>query len=200
MEIHTIAEEPVPAKPPLRTLNETCSLDCRQTLALSEWRRLSENGRPPKRTGFRPERIKAALPVSTLLGVDQSGRRISFHHRIEGTMAQIAFGEHDRQPFDYFFAPDHYAQSFPEFHDAVRYGHVTLTNVAASTIQGAPFDFTRLLLPFCGQNDEVTRILVVYGFDTKRLLNLCAPLRMRRTATTTRIRRAERSYLRLKTA
>ncbi len=188
------------SRQPIQAARPTSALDARQTLALAEWRRLSTDGIAPLRANFRPERIKDALPVSALLGVERDEERISFRQRIEGKMVQIAFGESGGESFDEVFAPEHLTQSLPEFNDAVRYGRVTLTNVSAHTAGGAPFNFTRLLLPFRDEHNRVTRVLAVYGFDTDRLTNLRSPLRMKRFAAATGMKRAERAYLRLKTA
>ncbi len=185
---------------PMPAARQASALDARQTLALTEWRRLSADDIAPLRTDFRPERIKAALPVSAFLGVEHDGGRISFRQRIEGKMVQIAFGESGGESFNEGFAPEHLSESLPEFNDAVRYGRVTLTNVSAHTAGGAPFNFTRLLLPFRDKHNRVTRVLAVYGFDTDRLTNLRSPLRMKRFAAATGMKRAERAYLRLKTA
>jgi len=200
MDRNIIAGSTKRATQSVRPAQPKNSLDHRQNLALTEWRRLSVNGGPPRRASFRPERIRSALPVSTLLGVERDGESISFRHRIEGKMVHIAFGENRGESFDEFFAPEHLAQSLPEFNDAVLDGRVTLTSVSAHTAGGAPFNFTRLLLPFRGQHNHVTRVLAVYGFDTDRLINLRAPLRMAHFAAATGMKRAERAYLRLKTA
>jgi len=200
MENNSIAGSTTRPRPPVRPVQQANSLDKRQNLALTEWRRLSTEGMPPLRSTFRPERIKMALPVSSLLGVEREGERISFRHRIEGKMVQIAFGENRGETFDEFFAPEHLAQSLPEFNDAVLDGRVTLTSVSARTASGAPFNFTRLLLPFRGRQNHVTRVLAVYGLDTDRLINLRSPLRMAHFAAATGMKRAERAYLRLKTA
>lgn len=188
------SQQPMPAARPAN------ALDARQNLALTEWRRLSTDGMVPLRADFRPERIKAALPVSALLGVEREGESISFRQRIEGKMVQIAFGDSGGESFDEVFAPEHLSESLPEFNDAVRYGRVTLTNVSAHTAGGAPFNFTRLLLPFRDPQNRVTRVLAVYGLDTDRLTNLRSPLRMNNYAAATGMKRAERAYLRLKTA
>lgn len=179
---------------------QPASLDARQDLALSEWRRLSAKGQPPRRSDFRPERITRALPVSTLIGVERNDGRVSFCQRIEGKMARIAFGEHGKSSFDESFAPEHLAQALPAFNEAVRDGRVTLTRVAAHTAGGAPFNFTRLLLPFSDGNNQIVRVLAVYGFDVDRLANLRSPLRMATTPAVAGMQPAEQAYLRLRTA
>jgi hypothetical protein len=180
--------------------SQPASLDPRQDLALSEWRRLSKNGQPPRRADFRPERITRALPVSTLIGVERDGGTVSFCQRIEGKMTRIAFGEHGKKSFDERVAPDHLAQALPAFNEAVRDGRVTLTRVAAHTAGGAPFNFTRLLLPFTDEKNQVVRVLAVYGFDVDRLVNLRSPLRMSQKAAVAGMHPAEQAYLRLRTA
>ena len=60
---------PVPPAPPAKGAD---ALDERQSLALREWMRLAKNAQPPRRADLRPERIRAALPVSTLVGVELS--------------------------------------------------------------------------------------------------------------------------------
>lgn len=176
------------------------ALDGRQSAALREWMRLARESQPPRRAAFRPERIWQSLPVSTLVAVDRSDGHLRFHQRIEGRMVRIAFGESRRRSFTDRFAPDHLAQSLPAFSDAVRDGQVTLTHVSAQTAMGAPFDFTRLLLPFADEEGCVTRVLAVYGFDTDRLANMRAPLQMTDEVAGAGMQRAERAYLRLKTA
>ena len=183
-----------------KTLTPAASLDARQIAALTEWRRLSVNGQPPRRADFRPERIKRALPVSTLLHVEQTGGRLVFRQRIQGKMTRIAFGESDNTSFDETFAPEHLAQAFPAFTEAVRDGRVTLTRVAAHTAGGANFNFTRLLLPFTDAENQVTRVLAVYGFDAERLANLRTPLRLSEQPAVAGMQPADSAYLRLKSA
>ena len=188
---------PVPPAPPAKAAD---ALDERQSLALREWMRLAKNAQPPRRADLRPERIRAALPVSTLVGVEWNDGRLSFRHRIEGKMVRIAFGETRGRSFNEKFAPDHLAQSLPAFSDAVRDGRVTLTTVSARTAGGAPFEFTRMLLPFADEQGRVVRVLAVYGFDTDRLLNLRNPLRMTDELAGAGMERPQKAYLRLKTA
>jgi len=115
-------------------------------------------------------------------------------------MTRIAFGERGNDSFDETFAPEHLAQALPAFTEAVRDGRVTLTRVAAHTAGGAPFNFTRLLLPFTDDQRQVNRVLAVYGFDVDRLVNLRSPLRMSEKAAVAGMQPAEGAYLRLKTA
>ena len=82
----------------------------------------------------------------------------------------------------------------------MRDGRVTLTRVAAHTAGGAPFNFTRLLLPFTDEKNQVVRVLAVYGFDVDRLVNLRSPLRMSQKAAVAGMHPAEQAYLRLRTA
>jgi len=191
---HLRPQTPVPAA------RQAESLDERQALALREWMRLSVDGKPPLRSAFHPERITKALPVSTLVGVEWNDGHLSFRQRIEGRMVVTAFGDGRGRRFDEKFAPDYLAQSLPAFSDAVRDGRVTLTSVSARTAGGAPFDFTRLLLPFTDENGRVTRVLAVYGFDVNRLINLRTPLQMTDEIVGAGMQRAQRAYLRLKTA
>ena len=188
---------PVPPAPPAKGAD---ALDERQSLALREWMRLAKNAQPPRRADLRPERIRAALPVSTLVGVEWTNGRLSFRHRIEGKIVRIAFGETRGRSFNEKFAPEHLAQSLPAFSDAVRDGRVTLTTVSARTAGGAPFEFTRMLLPFADEHGRVVRVLAVYGFDTDRLLNFRNPLRMTDELAGAGMERPQNGYLRLKTA
>lgn len=189
--------QPAPATPPSTAAD---ALDQRQALALREWMRLAKNGHPPRRADLRPERIREALPVSTLVGVEWNDGRLSFRHRIEGKMVRTAFGETRGRSFNEKFAPEHLAQSLPAFSDAVRDGRVTLTTVSARTAGGAPFEFTRMLLPFSDDQGRVARVLAVYGFDTDRLINLRNPLRMTDELAGAGMERPQGTYLRLKTA
>jgi len=115
-------------------------------------------------------------------------------------MVRIAFGETRGRSFNERFAPEHLAQSLPAFSDAVRDGRVTLTTVYACTAGGAPFEFTRMLLPFSDEENRVVRVLAVYGFDTDRLLNFRNPLRMTDELAGAGMERPQNGYLRLKTA
>ena len=115
-------------------------------------------------------------------------------------MVRTAFGEARGRSFNEKFAPEHLAQSLPAFSDAVRDGRVTLTTVLARTAGGAPFEFTRLLLPFSDEQGRVVRVLAVYGFDTDRLINMRNPLRMTDELAGVGMERPQNGYLRLKTA
>ncbi len=200
MDKNIIPRSQLRSAPPVQSESQAESLDSRQALALREWMRLSRDDEPPARTDFRPELIAKALPVSTLVGVEWIQGRLSFRQRIEGKMVKTAFGEGRGRKFDETFAPEHLAQALPAFSDAVRNGRVTLTSVSARTIGGAPFNFTRLLLPFSDENGRVVRVLAVYGFDVNRLINLRAPLQMTDEIAGAGMQRAQRAYLRLKTA
>lgn len=199
MDKNIIPHSRLSAVKPARAADPVASLDARQSLALKEWMRLSKTSNPPRRSELRPERIKQALPVSTLVGVEWTDGRLAFRHRIEGKMVQTAFGESRGRCFNEKFAPDHLAQSLPAFSDAVRDGRVTLTTVSARTAGGAPFEFTRLLLPFADDQGRVVRVLAVYGFDTDRLLNFRNPLRMTDEIAGAGMERSQGAYLRLKT-
>ena len=200
MDNNIIPRSQLPAQPPIPAAQPAEQLDARQALALREWMRLAKSGQTPRRAAFRPDKITKALPVSTLVGVEWTDGQLSFRQRIEGKMVQTAFGESRGRSFNERFAPDHLAQSLPAFADAVRDGRVTLTSVSARTPGGARFDFTRLLLPFTDEQGRVVRVLAVYGFDTDRLINLRSPLRMTDELAGAGMQRAERAYLRLKTA
>jgi len=161
MDKNIISPSPLQSVAPSSPAHAKNALDARQSLALKEWMRLAKNAQPPRRTDLRPERIREALPVSTLVGVEWNDGRLSFRHRIEGN---------------------------------------TLTTVYACTAGGAPFEFTRMLLPFSDEENRVVRVLAVYGFDTDRLLNFRNPLRMTDELAGAGMERPQNGYLRLKTA
>ena len=149
--------------------------DERQALALDLWLAASQNGVLPLRTALRPERLGDALPVASLVHVDRSGLRPIFRSRIEGRLVVVAFGEPRGRTFRETYAESHLAKVLPIFEQAAR-GRASLTHIAARTAEGAPFDYTRLLLPWAEPDGKVSRLLSVYSFDVEALAGLSGPL------------------------
>lgn len=172
---------PTPGDPPRSdNINDAIMLlsivDETQGAALKEWLSQTQETPIPPRKALKPERISKSLPSASLIGVDWENEQPTFRSRIEGRIVAIAFGESRGRSFRETFSPKHLEQVLPAFHEAAHRGRVTLTPVVTKTSNGAPFVYTRLLLPYADETGRVARILAVYGFDTERLATLQEPL------------------------
>ena len=156
------------------------SLDQRQTLALREWQRLSVDGAMPLQKDFRPDRIVRALPAAMLLHVERGSFGIRFHQRLEGRFVVLAFGEGQNRAIDDLYTDEHLFGTIPRYLEAATTGEPAATRCTSPKRDGDPFDYTRLILPFAGENGKVNRLFVVFHFDPVALARLPGPLKVLR--------------------
>lgn len=162
---------------------EDLTLDQRQEIAYREWLRLSDGDDAPRQSDFRPDRITGALPAAMLLHVERSGNDIRFRQRLEGRFVTLAFGEGSGRDIEELYTEDHLHEIMPRYLETALTGDVAMTRCTAPMRTGEPFIFTRLILPFRGQDGHVNRLLVVFHFEPVALARLPGPVDIRRETT-----------------
>ncbi len=159
---------------------EDLELDYRQTLAYTEWQQLAIDGNTPLQRDFRPDRISRALPSAVLLHVKNDGSRIRFQQRLEGRIVVLALGEGSGKDIETIYTDEHLGDVMPRYLESATTGDMAMTRCTAPQRNGEPFEFTRLILPFTGQDGIVNRLLVVFHFEAVALSHLSGPLAVRR--------------------
>ena len=174
---------------------ENLSLDPRQALAYEEWQRLSRDDGAPLQGDFRPDRIARALPAAMLLHVERDGPDVRFRQKLEGRFVTLAFGEGSGGDIEDLYTDEHLHDIMPRYLEAAVTGDTAMTECSAPMRNNEPFSFTRLILPFCGPDGAVNRLLVVFHFDPVALARLPGPVKIRREVLSEAENPATRSFL-----
>lgn len=159
---------------------DSIALDFRQEMALENWRSLQTTDAAPQRSQFKPERVARALPAAMLLQVERSEAGIRFRQKLEGRYVAQVFGEALGQCIDDVYDDEHLFKIMPRLLETAITGEPAMVTGSAQTKSASAFPFTRLVLPFAGEDGHVARLLVVYAFNPTLLAQLSAPLRVRR--------------------
>lgn len=165
---------------------DSIALDFRQEMALENWRSLQTTDAAPQRSQFKPERVARALPAAMLLQVERSEAGIRFRQKLEGRYVAQVFGEALGQCIDDVYDDEYLFKIMPRLLETAITGEPAMVTESAQTKSDSAFPFTRLVLPFAGEDGHVSRLLVVYAFNPTLLAQLSAPLRVRRNDTISR--------------
>lgn len=156
-------------------------LDQRQTLAYQQWKELSlTTGMPPRQREFRPDRIVRTLPASMLLHVERGDAGVRFRQRLEGRFVTLAFGDGMGRLIEDIYNDEYLFDLMPRYLEAAMTGDPAMTRCVVAQDKDDSFSFTRLILPFAGNDGKVNRLFVVFHFDPIALARLSAPLKIHR--------------------
>jgi hypothetical protein len=155
-------------------------LDQRQALAYDQWKALSTGGQTPLRQQFRPDRIVQALPAAMLLHVDRGDFGVRFRQRLEGRFVTLAFGEGLGRTIEDIYTDEHLFDVMPRYLEAAITGDPAMTRCSVPQEKQESFNFTRLILPYAGEDGRVNRLFSVFHFDPVALARLSGPLDIRR--------------------
>lgn len=159
---------------------DSMALDFRQEIAFENWRSLKTTEAAPPRSSFKPERVARALPSAMLLQVEHAESGIRFRQKLEGRFVSQVFGESLGQCIDEIYDDEHLFKVMPRLLEVALTGDPAMMADSANTKTGTAFPYTRMILPFAGDDGQVNRLLLVYAFNPTLLAQLSAPLRVRR--------------------
>lgn len=160
---------------------EDIPLDIRQRDAYAQWTTLAAQAYgTPLRSGFKPEQSRLAMPAGMWLHAKREAGEVCLWQRIEGRLVSMALGEGRGERLEKIYNLPFLSRFIPRLLETVIAGRPSMTKDMTKTATGSDFNFTRLILPFREDSGDISRLFVVFNFDSHALGKLDEPLPVRR--------------------